>query len=377
MSEDSAGLYKWAGIPLTPDVFARVALVLFPDQRVRRAVLAKAVCDYHAKNGGAAGQQEPDLIAKKALQLLERRGQAQNIEAAFGMWQLGTGDGSISASAIQPNAVPQPPPATSEPGSAAVDQLDATSNQPDNAAPYEFAGINLTPALFGHLALQLFSGQTVRREVIINTVTRHHISKGGLPPTMSTTDTGRTGLSQFAEKGLVENIEGAYGMWRFSGAAVPVAVLEVPNARAVQSVTELDDPVVIQLDDPVADLDVSGLDYADDGHHVYVFDYPTYEALARANGENRWAHKIGFTKMTPDARISAQAGTAMPENPRLVWQVRHPSAFSLEQALHGILEIHGRKIAGRGTEWFITNLTEIKALVELILNTDVLAQFQT
>ncbi|OBI08458.1 hypothetical protein AWC18_10680 [Mycolicibacter nonchromogenicus] len=341
--------YEYAGIALTPRLFAKLAEMLFDGQMVKRKTIADTVMEHHLSRGGIGPTMDPLTVCKQGLKLLARDGLVESVEGGFGMWRFAA------------DGIGQPVP------------LDATPPQgvtPDPSADtnYENAGITLTPSLAGRLAMQLFGGQMVRRNTIIDGVMQYHLSRGGLPPLMEPKDAVRTGLSDLRRDGLIESVEGGYGLWRFpdSGESIRIAFDKHAAAEVESSPDSAADYIHSDGEDPPEDESTAEL------HYVYVYDLPTYAQLADATGKSHWPHKVGFTRLTPEARISAQVGTALPEHPRLVLSVKHPNALRLERAVHAVLDLRGRKIDGPGAEWFMTNPTEIKALVDMLLHSEVL-----
>lgn len=316
--------YPYRDVPLRPNIFGLLALDLFPGQSVKRSELASAVQDYHAKNGGAPSPQPLDATAKKALALLVRKGLAESVDGGFGLWRLSGAEGVAEARLH-----------------------DQVAGQ--DIDRYDFEGILLTPSLFGRLALRLFGGQIAKRMDVVRTVNEFHISQGGLPPKMSAIQVGKDALTKLSRDGLAESVVGGFGMWRFS---VSEDTVDTPD-------DESDD-----------EQDMEWIEAGDSTsvNYVYVYDLPTYAAHAEAMGMGRWPHKIGFTKVTPEARIAAQVGTALPEHPRIVLTFAHEKAGLLERALHAILELRGQKVTGPGSEWFATNPAEIQAWVDVILS---------
>jgi hypothetical protein len=76
--------------------------------------------------------------------------------------------------------------------------------------------------------------------------------------------------------------------------------------------------------------------------------------------------KIGYTDGDIVERIADQIGTSTPDKPLLSLEIKTNNSRALERALHSILIYRGKKIAGGGDEWFLTNVEEIERLCDLI-----------
>jgi hypothetical protein len=78
--------YKYAGIPLTPNVIADLAKVLMTAPMFRRAQLVTVVQEYHAAHGGASSQASVTQATKKALSTLANAGLLEST-GAYGIWR--------------------------------------------------------------------------------------------------------------------------------------------------------------------------------------------------------------------------------------------------------------------------------------------------
>ncbi len=65
-------------------------------------------------------------------------------------------------------------------------------------------------------------------------------------------------------------------------------------------------------------------------------------------------------------RILSQGATAMPEAPRIALIIKTNQAFLLEKALHHILALRGKRVESPGTEWFLTNPSDVEEIVQWI-----------
>ena len=66
-------------------------------------------------------------------------------------------------------------------------------------------------------------------------------------------------------------------------------------------------------------------------------------------------------------RILSQASTALPEKPHVAIIIRTDYSIELENAIHNILTLRGRKINDSpGAEWFLTSLEEVLSIYKFI-----------
>ena len=94
---------------------------------------------------------------------------------------------------------------------------------------------------------------------------------------------------------------------------------------------------------------------------VYVYYLPIYRQMAELQNDKLWHCKIGKTEGDPLLRVLSQASTALPEQPHIALILKTDYPNSLEQVLHGVLTIKGRKIDNSpGSEWFLTYPKEVE-----------------
>ncbi|WP_275213692.1 GIY-YIG nuclease family protein [Pseudarthrobacter sp. H3Y2-7] len=86
MTEDNPAPYKYAGLPLTPNVIADLAPLLVPEPLFRRAELIAAVEDYHESQGGLPSESGLTSQVKKALQVLQKNGSLEP-SGGYGTWR--------------------------------------------------------------------------------------------------------------------------------------------------------------------------------------------------------------------------------------------------------------------------------------------------
>jgi hypothetical protein len=76
--------------------------------------------------------------------------------------------------------------------------------------------------------------------------------------------------------------------------------------------------------------------------------------------------KVGYATGDTVQRIANQIGTSTPAKPVLHIEIRTDDCRALERAIHAVLRLRGRKIAGGGDEWFRTTRDEIIAIYKFI-----------
>ncbi|NBC33076.1 MAG: hypothetical protein GVY13_10410 [Alphaproteobacteria bacterium] len=77
--------------------------------------------------------------------------------------------------------------------------------------------------------------------------------------------------------------------------------------------------------------------------------------------------KVGSTTGDAVARVVAQIGTGTPDRPVLYLLFRTHDCRALEQALHGLLRLQGRRVAGAGAEWFRVTTKELLAAYQKLV----------
>ena len=77
--------YKYAGIELTPNIFAELLILLFDGKQFKRATAIEEITKYHHDGGGILGKKEYVAVFKKACQKLSSSG-LSNI--GYGTWRL-------------------------------------------------------------------------------------------------------------------------------------------------------------------------------------------------------------------------------------------------------------------------------------------------
>ena len=226
---------------------------------------------------------------------------------------------------------------------------------------YVYKQVPITPAIIESLTGELFSGQLVERQTIVDEVTRVHLARGGKSSdAQSATASVKKALSNMAQRGAAENP--SRGHWRIltigSHTGIPVPqdlAVPLPVTAAEES------PPLVDFigTPPVAELALGAGSGA-----IYVYYLPMYRQHAQQLGESVWPCKLGRTDRDPLERILAQAATALPERPVVALVLRTSLPVAWEAALHGVLTIRGLKIKDSpGSEWFLTSPEEVLSLM--------------
>lgn len=221
---------------------------------------------------------------------------------------------------------------------------------------YQYKNIPLTPAIIEELTQELFNGQLISRQTIVEDVIKFHEKSGGAKSTaQNVTHSVKKALSNLKEKGVADNPSTGY--WRIESKYLttttnydPILLPEVQLAP---------DEITNKIADKVIGIGKSS---------IYLYYLPLYRQSAEIQNQNVWHCKIGKTDGDPLNRILSQAATALPEKPHiaLIFKTDFPS--ELETAIHSILTIRERKInSSPGSEWFLTSPDEVEELVEMIL----------
>lgn len=98
---------------------------------------------------------------------------------------------------------------------------------------YRYAGVHLKPKIAKAIILEEFSGKTISRREIDETVIQYHELHGGLPSTAKTNPI-KAALRCLKEKGFAENIsKGSGSTWRIF--ETPKFAAESPDVQALIS----------------------------------------------------------------------------------------------------------------------------------------------
>jgi hypothetical protein len=222
---------------------------------------------------------------------------------------------------------------------------------------YLYSGVPITPHIVRQLIKELFAGNLVQRQVIIDQVLDTHIKRRGLPPKGGGGCSGavKKALQTMQEAGEAENP--SLGYWKILPTDTEVAAETTENAD-LQETEVKDSPP----DDSIAEV-VLGTGTGS----VYLFYLPTYRTRAEEHKESSWACKIGRTEHKNVLnRILAQAATALPEKPVVGLVLRTKYSLALEKALQNVLTLRSLAIEDApGNEWFLTSPAEVIALAKV------------
>lgn len=205
--------------------------------------------------------------------------------------------------------------------------------------PYKHSGKRLTMSIARELILEFFKGQTVHRQDIIRKVDKIYLERGGkssdniVHPVVDA-------LNNLKSREFANNPNPGDGIWKIIGETVDKGI-DDGGANEVRQIG-------------------SG------NNSVYVYYYPTYRERAELRGEETWACKVGRSEyQNPIHRILEQAGTGMPEKPKIALVIQTNRPTDLENAMHTLLD-RDRMPDAPGTEWFMTNPSRVEDIYEII-----------
>ena len=211
---------------------------------------------------------------------------------------------------------------------------------------YKYKGIELTPAIFQELLIQLFDGKQFSRQNAIDSITSYHIEHGGVLSKSTYVATFKKATQNLKDFGI-ENA--GYGIWRLCYVKKQIEIENVENKK---------DNIKILADKEIGVGENS----------VYIYYYDAYKKLAEAQGKNVWECKIGRTDVDSISRVIGQAGTCYPELPHIAIVFYCDDSHLLEKALHSVLKMKKRWIADApGKEWFITSPEEVEKIYYTII----------
>jgi hypothetical protein len=213
---------------------------------------------------------------------------------------------------------------------------------------YIFHGVPITAAIAEELIIELFNGQTLKRDEIASKILDHHISNGGLHPESKNFDKAvQKALSNLKSKGHATNISS--GFWNIQKNDAPITINE-----------DISEEV------PIEKIPTHKI-YGKGKNAVYLYFFPTYKAFAEKEGKNSWPCKIGRTDRDPLIRILSQSSTALPEIPTIEYVIKTDNSSLLETMLHSILILRNQQLQDSpGVEWFLTNPEEVLSIVRFV-----------
>ncbi len=208
---------------------------------------------------------------------------------------------------------------------------------------YQYTGRTLTPKIARELIQELFSGQSIPKQEMIEVVPRHHSERGGLPSAARSNNPVTLALWNMKREGLAEEIGKG-------------------NFRIHSSTHENENADFESIDSKSNDLEpekIIGLGK----QSVYLYYYPAYQRLAELQAEEVWACKIGKSRSDPIGRIVSQTRTALPEFPKIGLLIKTDALNLMETTIQNILRLQGKqKQDAPGTEWFITSPREVEQI---------------
>ncbi len=231
-----------------------------------------------------------------------------------------------------------------------------------NDDDYPYKDLPLAPSVIESLIGELFAGQLVERQAIVEEVARVHLARGGKPSeAQSVTGSVKKALNSMAQKGLVQNP--MQGYWRIIDVDSVAISAEQNGAAADESAIA---PIPIASNTAAHLTAIADMTLGSGAGAIYLYYLPTYRQHALQRGETVWPCKIGRTDRDPMERILSQAATALPERPRVAIILHTPEPMPWETALHGVLTIRGRRLKDSpGSEWFLTSPEEVLSLLRM------------
>ena len=215
-------------------------------------------------------------------------------------------------------------------------------------------GKTLTPNIARELVQELFAGQTVQKQKIMDVVVETHLERGGLPTIAQRNSPVTLGLWHMKREGQADSSSG--DNW-----VIPTSSQDDESADAEQD----DESVNAEQDN----LDSENLEpekiIGSGKQSVYLYYYPAYQRLAELQGEEVWACKIGKARNDPVSRIVSQTRTALPEYPKVGLIIKTDELNLMERTIQNILRLQGKqKQDAPGKEWFMTSPSEVERVYE-------------
>ena len=218
---------------------------------------------------------------------------------------------------------------------------------------YEYVGVPLTPSIAQKLIKEQFSGQTVKKQKIVETVVPIHEERGGLPSkAKNVKQTILSALQALQEKGLAACIPGWRWQINLSSDHPEIEQPDIPN------------------EEEIGEPDVPSERSIGSGEgSVYLYYFPLYREVAESKGESVWPCKVGRTDNDPVLRVKSQTATAIPEEPEIALIIQTDAPSDMEKAIHAILAVRGRhKEEAQGREWFMTSPREVEEIHAFIVS---------
>lgn len=209
---------------------------------------------------------------------------------------------------------------------------------------YKYKNIELTPGVFKELLIKKFDGKQFKRADAIKIIMEYHLKNEGLCEKNEYISTFKRATEMLRGNGIVNC---GYGIWRLNYKKKDIEIHE--SVKRIEK---------INIDEV----------YGTGKYAVYMYYYDAYRELACLKNDIFFPCKIGRTDKDPLHRIISQSGTSYPEKPHVALVFYCDNASYLENAFHSILKIKNRWISNApGTEWFNTNVEEIKEIYNSII----------
>ena len=197
---------------------------------------------------------------------------------------------------------------------------------------HKHVGKPLTERIARELIIEIFSGKTeIKKKEIKRVVDETHTQWGGHLSTNEVHPVS-SALSTLKKQRLADNP--TRGVWSIFPS--PDVAPKVPfNLEAVRTLGK-------------------------GKNAVYLCYYPAYRYLAKYEGKEFWACKMGST--------APQVCLEIPEPPEIGLIFKTDDPENLAQVLHNILKLRGKQIADApGKEWFLTSPSETEDIYKNVI----------
>lgn len=208
-----------------------------------------------------------------------------------------------------------------------------------------YTGVKLMPRMFAQLMINNLDGKRFRRRDAIDIIEKDFVRQGGSIDQVDGVSVFKKATSYLTDKGLSHPAH-AYGIWELH--------YQKPLTEIVHPIEQVE--TVVKFDAELGSGDES----------VYVYYFDVYHQLAQKQNKSFWPCKIGMSTDNAYSRIADQEKTVFPEMPRLALLVHTDNALQLEKTIHSILTLWGKKMDSPGDEWYLTNVDEIRQIIEFL-----------
>ncbi len=225
--------------------------------------------------------------------------------------------------------------------------------------PYRYKELPFQSPILSELALKLFTGRIVESKTVYDETLNYHIVNGGKKPNAKNSrDIIHKGFNALRKKGLAES--SMTGFWKIGETSN-----ELPREENIDyelNTVIVNQDILIVEKEKIADIEIGTGKSA-----VYLYYLPLYRQIAEQKDQTFWQCKIGRTDGDPLQRILSQAATDLPEKPHVAIIIRTDFSFELENIIHDVLTIRGKKIDNSpGAEWFLTSPDEVLSIYDFI-----------